>query len=240
MVLGCGDAFGNGGRFQTCFMVSHAGGRVLIDCGASSLIALKKHGIDPGEIDAVLLTHLHGDHFGGLPFLIIDAQFTRRERPLIVTGPPGTATRLDSLMEVMYPGSTKVERRFDVDVRELDAEVAVEVCGVEVMPIEVAHACGCPPYGLRVTCAGRTIAYSGDTGWTESLIPLGRDTDLFIIEASMYDKPVKHHLDYMTLKDQLPRVGAHRVMLTHMGTEMLAHRDDADYETAEDGLRITL
>ncbi len=63
-----GDAFGNGGRFQTCFWLEGAGESMLIDCGATSLTALKAAAIEPNEIGSVALTHLHGDHFGGLPF----------------------------------------------------------------------------------------------------------------------------------------------------------------------------
>ena len=69
--LGSGDAFGSGGRFQTCVLLSSADGQLLLDCGASSLIAMKRLGIDPSTIEAVVLTHLHGDHFAGIPFLIL-------------------------------------------------------------------------------------------------------------------------------------------------------------------------
>jgi len=75
--LGSGDAFGSGGRFQTCLHLSGPSEPVLMDCGASSLIALRRAGLDPSEIGCVLLTHLHGDHFGGLPFLILDGQFMK-------------------------------------------------------------------------------------------------------------------------------------------------------------------
>ena len=68
--LGSGDAFGSGGRFNTCMLVESEFGAFLIDCGASSLIAMRKYGIDPNRIDTVFISHLHGDHFGGLPFLI--------------------------------------------------------------------------------------------------------------------------------------------------------------------------
>ena len=86
--IGSGDSFASGGRFQTCILVDADGYRFLIDCGATSLIPLKRAAIDPGSIDAVLLTHFHGDHSGGVPYLILDGQFTRRERPFVVAGPP--------------------------------------------------------------------------------------------------------------------------------------------------------
>ena len=73
--IGSGDAFGSGGRFQTCIRLTHQTGSLLIDCGASSLVALKRAGVPPASIDAILLSHLHGDHFGGVPFFILDAQF---------------------------------------------------------------------------------------------------------------------------------------------------------------------
>ena len=92
---------------------------MLLDCGATSLSALKRLGIDPGEIAAVFVSHLHGDHFGGLPFLILDGQFSRRTRPLAVVGPPGTATRLADTMECLFPGSSTAPRRFAVEVTEL-------------------------------------------------------------------------------------------------------------------------
>jgi ribonuclease BN (tRNA processing enzyme) len=87
-VLGSGDAFGSGGRFQTCFLLRGAGDPVLIACGASSLIAIKRAGVDPSTLGWVLLSHLHVDHFGGVPFLILDGQFSRRTRPLVIAGPP--------------------------------------------------------------------------------------------------------------------------------------------------------
>ena len=106
-VIGSGDAFGSGGRFNTCFMLETAKGVLLVDFGASSLVAFKARGIDPLLIDGIVISHLHGDHFGALPFLLLDAQFlARRERPLTIAGPPGSRARIDQLLEVFFPRST--------------------------------------------------------------------------------------------------------------------------------------
>src|SRR5690242_21188722 len=89
--VGSGDSFGSGGRFQTCIVVDGPGIRFAIDFGASSLIALARAGIAPNSLDAVLLTHLHGDPCGRVPFLVLDAlPAARRDRPLTVAGPVGT------------------------------------------------------------------------------------------------------------------------------------------------------
>ena len=84
-IVGSGDAFGSGGRCNTCFFLETAKSTLLVDCGASALPALKGSALDPNRIDAIILSHLHGDHFGALPFLLLDAQFlSRRERALLI------------------------------------------------------------------------------------------------------------------------------------------------------------
>jgi len=238
--LGSGDAFGSGGRFQTCMHLSGAGGAVLIDCGASSLIAMKRDGVDPGEVDVVLLTHLHGDHFGGVPFLILDAQFSRRARPLLIAGPPGVRTRVEATMEALFPGSTAVQRKFEVEFIELAERRTTRVGSATVTAFPVVHASGAPPYALRVDYGGRIIAYSGDTEWAESLIEAARGADLFVCEAYTFDRHVKFHLDYKTIEAQAERLGARRIILTHMGRDMLAREADARSERAHDGLVVML
>ena len=77
-----------GGRFNTCFHLTGARTNCLIDCGATSLVALKRLGIERNAIDLILITHFHADHFGGVPFFVLDAQFfSKRSRPLTIAGP---------------------------------------------------------------------------------------------------------------------------------------------------------
>ena len=238
--LGSGDAFGNGGRFQTCLHLSGPSEPLLIDCGASSLIAMKRAGLDPFEIECVLLTHLHGDHFGGLPFLILDGQFARRTLPLVVGGPPGVRDRVEAAMEVFFPGSSKVDRRFAVEFVELRERVSSLVGPATVTPFVVKHASGAPAYALRVEYGGKVITYSGDTEWTESLIEAARGADLFVCEAYFFEKKIKYHLDYQTLRENRQRLECRRVILTHMSADMLSRRPEADMECADDGQVIVL
>lgn len=239
--LGSGDAFGSGGRFNTCFHVTADAGCFLIDCGASSMIAMRRFDVDPNQIHTVFVSHLHGDHFGGLPFMTLDAQlYGKRTMPLAIAGPPGLRARLDQAMEVFFPGSTGARRKFAVEVIELAAGAAVEINGVTVTPFEVSHACGAPPYALRLACDGRTVCYTGDTEWTDTLIEAGRRADLLIAEALFYDKPIKWHLDYASLATHLDAIAAKRVILTHLGPDMLARLPDLDCETAADGMCVEL
>jgi ribonuclease BN (tRNA processing enzyme) len=205
--VGSGDAFGSGGRFQTCISVRGAGTHVLLDCGATSLVAMRRLGLDPALVDAILVTHLHGDHFGGLPFFILDAQFQRRTRPLLVAGPPELRQRVLQAMEILFPGSAQVERGFEVRFVELSERTVTEIGTVGVTGYAVPHASGGPAYALRLTCAGKIVAYSGDTEWTDTLLEVARDADLFICEAYFYEKAIKNHLSYTTLRENRLRLG---------------------------------
>ena len=239
--VGCGDAFGSGGRYNTCFHVAGEKVNFLIDCGASSLPALKRNSISRDEIDLVLITHFHGDHFGGLPFLLLDAQFTRRTRPLVIAGPEGIERRLEQVMEALFENSSKRERRFELRIVELEAEAATSFGAVDVTPFPVVHGdSGGPFLGYRIEVEGRIIAFTGDTEWTDALIPLGRDADLFISECYFYDRAVKNHLNLKTLQAHLAEIRPKRLILTHMGDEMLARLDSIACEAASDGLVVEI
>jgi ribonuclease BN (tRNA processing enzyme) len=237
--VGCGDALGSGGRANTCFHVTGRSANFLIDCGASSLPALKRLEIARDDIDLILITHFHGDHFGGLPFLLLDAQFTRRTRPLVIAGPEGIETRLTQLMEALFEHSSKTKQRFDLSVVALAPEESRSFGAVTVTPYPVVHGeSGGPFLAYRIETEGRVVAYSADTEWTETLIPAARNADLFIAEAYYYDKIVKNHLSLKTLEAHLPEINARRLILTHMSDDMLGRLDELPYTAAEDGMVV--
>ena len=237
---GSGDAFGSGGRWQTCIHLAAEGQVLLVDCGTTSLAALKSQGLDPSAVSAVAITHLHGDHFGGLPFLILDGQFSRRTRPLTIAGPPGTADRLRRLMESSFPGSSGVRRRFDVNVIELAPGSRSVVAGMELTTWEVDHPSGAPPLALRLGIGGAVIAYTGDTSWTESLAAAADGADLLVAEAYYYDKAIPYHLRYTDLVTHRASLASRRIVLTHMSSDMLGRAAGGRlaFETAYDGLAI--
>ena len=176
--VGCGDALGSGGRFNTCFHITGERVNFLIDCGASSLPALKRLDIVRDDIDLILITHFHGDHFGGLPFLLLDAQFTRRTRPLVIAGPEGIEARLVQLREALFENSSKTKQRFDLSVVELKPTETRSFGVVKVTSFPMQHGeSGGPFLAYRVEAENSVIAYSGDTEWTETLIPAARDAD---------------------------------------------------------------
>lgn len=243
-IIGCGDAFGAGGSLQTSFHVRAGAACFLIDCGASSLIGMRRLGLEPNEIDTVFVSHLHGDHFGGLPWLLVDAIYvSKRTRPLVVTGPKSIEARFLTAAETLYPNITTTKRDFDLRFIEYEERKPLDVDAVRVTPFEVKHPSGAPPYALRFDIEGRVLAFTGDTGWVEVLCDVAQGADLFISECFQYDVVLPIHLDYQTIDANYARLGAKRVLLTHMGEAMLwnvAKVDPERYLIAHDGMILDL
>jgi ribonuclease BN (tRNA processing enzyme) len=241
-IVGSGDAFGSGGRMNTCFWLETAKSTLLIDCGASALPVLKAQGLDPNRIDAIILSHLHGDHFGGLPFLLLDAQFlARREKPLLISGPPGTSQRLNALLEVFFPKSAGSKWKFRWGVDEIAIGVASDVLGHSLLTAEVIHQSGAPSTALRLSDGQRVFAYSGDTEWTDALLPIARNADLFVCECYGYVGRIAGHMSWEILKTRLSDLRARQTMATHMNPTVLAHIEElkaADLLVADDGLTV--
>jgi ribonuclease BN (tRNA processing enzyme) len=239
--VGCGDAFGSGGRANTCFHVTGKNVNFLIDCGASSLPALKRLGVARDDIDLVLITHFHGDHFAGLPFLLLDAQFSRRTRPLTIAGPRGIEARLAQVMEALFEKSSKTRQRFELAVVALEPGTDWTFGALRITPYPVVHGdSGGPFLAYRIETDGRVIAYSADTEWTDTLVPLARQADLFIVEAYFYDRIVRNHLSLKTLEAHLQEIAPKQLILTHMSDDMLAQLDGLTYTGASDGMVVEL
>jgi ribonuclease BN (tRNA processing enzyme) len=241
-VVGCGDAFGSGGRLQTCYHVETAETRFLIDCGATALIGLNRLGVDPNTISTIFISHLHGDHYAGLVWWLIHAQHvSKRTQPLTVVGPIGVQARFETAAEALFPGSTGIARRYELRFLELKREEPLDVGSVRVTPFEVVHPSGAPPYALRFETAGKVLSFTGDSEWTESLVPAGRNADLYIMECFQFEGAPRFHTSWEAIKRNLDRIAPRRVMLTHMAEQMLARRTEvADPRVllAEDGLVV--
>jgi ribonuclease BN (tRNA processing enzyme) len=239
-VLGCGDAFGSGGRLQTCFHVWTPGHTFLIDCGATAPIGIKRYGIDATQIDTILLSHFHADHFAGIPFLLIEARFSDRTRPLTIAGPPGVRERVAAAKQVLFPGS-RPEPPFEVRYIEYgNAPAAIGPLDVEALP--VIHAPETLPHALRIGLLGATLAFSGDTEWTAALRDVASDADLFLCECAGYEAPTPVHLDFETLRRRRAELDCRRLVLTHMGAAVLENGERVARELeallAEDGMEV--
>jgi ribonuclease BN (tRNA processing enzyme) len=241
-IVGSGDAFGSGGRLQTCFHVAADDYEFLIDCGATALIGMARLGLDAGRVQAVYITHLHGDHFAGLVWLLMHAQYVvRRTAPLTIIGPRGLADRLKQAGEALFPGFSRKERGFVIEIYEHVAAMPLDVGPVTSEAFEVNHPSGAPAYALRLTHGGKTIGFSGDTEWVDALRDVAAHADIYITECFGFDTETPYHMTWQTISKKLPELGAKRIVLSHMGEHMLAHRTTVDHPRVtvlEDGMRF--
>ncbi len=236
--VGCGDAFGSGGRFNTCFHVTGGQHSFLLDCGATSVVAMKRIGLDSNAIDAILLTHFHADHFGGIPFFLLDAQLNaKRKKPLLIVGPPGLQDWLTRVTALAFPGDRTLP--YELTLHEIEIGKPTPLQDMTVTAFHVVHDDRAGPcLAYRIDAGGKTLCYSGDTEWTETLVDAAKSADLFICECYSYDKPIKAHMSLAMLRQQLPRIGAKRVVLTHLSDDMLRQLADVEFDCAVDGLVV--
>jgi ribonuclease BN (tRNA processing enzyme) len=247
--LGTGGPLASGGRLQTCILIESDQGRYLIDCGMTALVAMARFGIDPGSIDAVLITHLHGDHYGGLPLMILEAcvnahegsQYPARTRPLRIAGPAETEERVRQLLDLFgWRGVfTEMKDAGLLDFITLEARRETFIGGLAVTAFPVVHYTP-EATALRVTVGGKTVAYSGDTGWTDTLLDVAAGADLFVCQAYTIDVLQRGLLNYRTLQAHRDELACRRLVLTHLGAQMQNRVAEVTEEVASDGLVVTL
>ena len=240
-VLGCGDAFGSGGRNQSGYLVEAGDRLFLLDCGPTTLLAMKRAGFDPRRLDAIILSHLHGDHFGGLPFFLIEYLYRPpRGYPPTIAGPQGTEERVRQLYGVMY-GSGSSERELPpVKFLILQPEQRQDVAGIDVFPFAVPHQTQDVSLGLKVSYQGKQLLFSGDSAWTDVFVRHADGVDLFLCECSFFEEQPGMHVNYRALHANLPRLRCKKLILTHLGEEMLARQDQLRIPAAEDGMVIEI
>lgn len=235
--IGSGNAFADGGRSHACIHVGAPGVSLLLDCGGSALPAIKRE-IDPEAIDAIAITHLHGDHFGGIPYLVVEQHFAGRTAPLAIGGPRELSDRLRAAESALYPDFFR-KTKVGFAIRESVLGVQeTELGGALVSALPVKHVAESDPHGLRVRVGDKLIAYSGDATWSDELARVAKGADLFICDASFFDSDDPAHISYRTLLSHRGELECQKIILTHLGAETLARIGELELEHAVDGTTL--
>jgi ribonuclease BN (tRNA processing enzyme) len=241
-VLGSGDPFGSGGRNQSGYLIQAGAARWLLDCGVTTLVSLKRLGVDPASLDLVLLTHLHGDHVAGLPLLFHEFQhLSGRATPLTVAGPRGVKTRVEAIYKVLFPAKPGNGRRFRVNYEVLEGNrrfFPAGPGGPQVVPFPVRHQASRMNFGYRISWRGRELAYSGDTGWFPALAEQVRGAHLFLCECTHASKQSGKHLSLSELRANRKGLEVGTLLLTHLGPELARRRHIPGFKLARDGMTI--
>jgi ribonuclease BN (tRNA processing enzyme) len=181
-VVGCSGSLPGPESAASCYLVEAAGGRLVLDLGNGALGALQRH-ISLGDLDAVLLSHLHPDHCLDMCGLYVARRYgpVHTSARIQVWGPAGTAARLAGAYGLpVDPGMTE-----EFDFRSYP-EAGFEMGPFRIRAAPVVHPG--PAFGLRIEHAGRILVYSGDTAPCSSLVELARGADVLVCEAGFPDE----------------------------------------------------
>lgn len=237
--IGTSDAFGAGGRRQAAVLARMRGGTVLLDCGMTTGTGLNALGIAREEIDAILISHFHADHFGGIPqFLLGTLYEDARRRPLHIAGPPGVEARVRAASSALGHPIVDAERSFALQFVELPTEGEVEVGPVQVSAFATRHQPDACPHGISIRSRNEKVVYTGDTGWFEGLPRFASGAQLFVCECTQLVRGYDFHLSHEELVEHKGAFDCGRMLLTHLGADTSPRRGRLAFETADDGLVV--
>ena len=241
-ILGTGDAFSSGGRAQAGYLVESGGKRFLLEAGPSLLTELKRNRVAAESIDVAVISHLHGDHFSGLPFLFLEYMWERpRRNPLIVAGPKNLEQRTWALMKTMFPGFelNKIHKKIKWVVLQPGAKV--KIAGAKLSTIRSPHTKPDISLSVKLEIGGRTLVFSGDSGWNEGFVGFSKGADLLLCECTYYESDhLRFHMNYPELRRNRSRFEVGRMILTHLGRETLAREPEIDIEMGFDGMKLEI
>jgi ribonuclease BN (tRNA processing enzyme) len=237
--LGSGNAFAPT-RYWSSFLLN---GRYLFDAPPTLLAHLKKLGTDLNAIDAIFISHFHGDHYFGLPFLLLEyAEHAPRTRPLTIIGPPGIAKRIQSVTDLAFSNVFRKDRGYDLKFIEAHDGRGDHVGPCEFKARKVKHVDGLECFAYRAAIPEGIVAYSGDTVMCPPLVPIADGADVFVVECSCWGDNCGPHLNPANIvqlrKEISPRT---KFILTHIGAgEAPKELTDLGILVADDLKTITL
>jgi ribonuclease BN (tRNA processing enzyme) len=241
-LLGTGDAFASGGRAQAGYLLEAEGKRILLEAGPGILRELKHQGIDADSLDAIVISHLHGDHFCGLPFLFLEYMWERpRRHPVIIAGPKNLEKRTWILMRAMFSHFNLKKLRTKVKWVELQPGKTTKLAGLKVSTIRSPHTRPDISLSVKIEAAGKTFVFSGDSGWNDELVDFSAGANLLLCECTYFESDhLRFHMNYPELKRNRNRFDVKRMILTHLGRETINHTRDIEIEMGFDGMKLDL
>ena len=219
--IGSGNAFMPEGLCCNGFVVNE---RYLFEAPPQTLMSLAKLKIDPNELDAVVLSHHHGDHFLGLPFLLLHWRWRGRTRPVTIVGPKNTQQLATRIAEDVFPGV--FGEGFEINWVEAPVGRCVHLGELTVEAVAVQHDdLLSETLGFKAKINGRNFGYTGDTILCDAVLDLARTSEVLISECASRDLNVPVH---MNLVDDIPHVREAMppealLLLTHISPDVTSN-----------------
>ncbi|MFN0206615.1 MAG: MBL fold metallo-hydrolase [Planctomycetota bacterium] len=253
-ILGSADAFHSCGRRHSAYLLEDGGFTVAVDFGPTALLSLRLLQFDPARLDAICITHLHGDHMGGLPFVVIDGMYySPRAKTLQIAGPVKMKERFDLCMRASYEDILQVQRGFDINITELPPGASHSIGPFQLQTFAADHmdAPHSPLMFRFLLPSGKVISFSGDTRFTNNLMNCADGADLLVAECTGLAPPMGRHSTWTDWKANVHEVRAKKIVLSHLGApvrergaellrELLESTGERRVSFAEDGETFTI
>ena len=217
-VIGCSGSYPGPESPCSCYLIEseHEGRtwRVVLDLGSGALGVLQRY-VDPLDVDAVLLSHLHPDHCFDISGYYVMRKYHPDGAPerIPVYGPKGTAKR----MAQAYGLPQKPGMNEEFDFRGYAVDEPIQIGPFRIVTTQVAHPV--TAYALRVAVGDTALVYSGDTGPCDALTSLAKGADLLLAEASFVtggDNPPNLHMTGRDAAETAAAADVGRLVLTHI------------------------
>ena len=232
-VLGKSPAWQDAGGACSGYLIEDGETTMLLDCGNGVFAKLREHR-DYTDLDAVLISHLHADHFIDLIPYSYALLLTPRQQPVPVAGHPGTddparprlvapPRAVETFRAVVgaWGDERLIEEAFRVE--EYGRDSVVEIGSLRATFTEVPHFILTHAVNLTSTNGGGRFTFGADCRPCNELVEAARDTDLLFVEATL-PRPersgIRGHLTPGEAGDHARRAGAGRVVLTHISDEL--------------------
>jgi ribonuclease BN (tRNA processing enzyme) len=214
--LGSANAFAAEGRYWSSFIVD---GKYQFDCPPTLLPQLKRLGVSLPDIEVVFISHFHGDHFVGLPFLLLEYVYiSPRTKDLTIVGPPGCEEFLEDFAKKVYPNIIKPAgyNRIYVDAHPGETQQAGPLTFTS-LPMNHVKKDGLQAVGYRVQIGDKTISYSGDTMYCEEAVRLGDGADVYVVDCTYSEGCGPEHMGMDDIKIVRQQVSPETTLvLTHL------------------------
>ena len=234
-VLGSGNAFNQDNRLNSSYIVELKGKKILIDCGFTTPLALQKNNIPSNEIDFVLITHYHGDHFAGLSAFLLALNYTSpQKKQLVIIGAEDVEQKVYDLVKTLYPGSEKIIKTLDINFQAITKKMILG--GIILESIPMIHSTASLPFGFVINFDSHKIGFSGDTSWHEGVECLIDKSDYVFLECNLAKKVGKGHISVEELEEsELVQSKKAQIYLTHLSDVSCVLALEKGYKCISDG-----
>jgi len=217
--LGSGNAFTPDGRYWSSFLLN---GRYLLDAPPTLLPHLKRLGVPPTDICTIFISHFHGDHFLGLPFLFLEyLHMTPRRDNLYIVGPPGVEEVIEAAAEMAFPNLTHADVGYQRCYLEAEAgrQQTVDDLSFQAFPMEHAGE-ALDAFGYRLRLADKVVAYTGDTEFCDQIFTLAEGADVLVLDCSYSEGRGLYHVSFADVPEIRKRLPpSTTIILTHLEAE---------------------